>query len=40
MLIGPFEVGREADIVQTVVRAHRAVVGEEPKIGGVAPYKF
>jgi hypothetical protein len=40
MLIGPFEVGREADIVQTVVRAHRAVVGEEPKIGDVAPYKF
>ena len=40
MLMGPFEVGRDADIVQTVVRAHRAVVGEEPKIGDVAPYKF
>ena len=40
MLMGSFEVGRDADIVQTVVRAHRAVVGEEPKIGDVAPYKF
>lgn len=40
MLMGPFEVARDADIVQTVLRAHRAVVGEEPKIGDVAPYKF
>ena len=40
MLMGAFEVARDADIVQTVVRAHRAVVGEEPKIGDVAPYKF
>jgi acetylornithine deacetylase len=40
LLMGPFEVGREADIVQTVVRAHRAVVRAEPKIGDVAPYKF
>jgi acetylornithine deacetylase len=40
MLMGPFEVTRDADIVQTVVRAHREVVGEAPKIGDVAPYKF
>jgi len=40
MLMGPFEVARDADIVQTVVRAHREVVGEEPKVGDVAPYKF
>ena len=40
MLMGPFEVARDADIVQTVLRAHRAVVGEEPKIGDVTPYKF
>src|SRR6266853_3799307 len=32
MLMGAFEVARDADIVQTVVRAHREVVGEEPKI--------
>jgi acetylornithine deacetylase len=36
----PFEVAPDADIVQTVARAHRAVTGRAPKIGDVAPYKF
>jgi acetylornithine deacetylase len=40
LLMEPFEVERDADIVQSVVRAHRAVVGEAPKVGDVAPYKF
>jgi acetylornithine deacetylase len=40
MLMGPFEVAQDADIVQTVVRAHREVTGEVPKIGAIAPYKF
>lgn len=40
MLMGPFEVAQDADIVQTVVRAHGAVTGRPPKIGDVAPYKF
>ena len=40
MLMGPFEVAPDADIVQTVVAAHREVTGVAPKIGAVAPYKF
>jgi acetylornithine deacetylase len=40
MLMGPFEVAPDADIVQTVVAAHREVTGAAPKIGAVAPYKF
>ncbi len=40
MLMGPFEVAQDADIVQTVARAHREVTGEVPKIGAIAPYKF
>jgi acetylornithine deacetylase len=40
LLMEPFEVDPEADIVRTVVQAHRAVVGEAPPLGDVAPYKF
>ena len=40
MLMGPFEVAQDSDIVQTVVVAHREVTGAAPKIGAVAPYKF
>jgi acetylornithine deacetylase len=40
LLMEPFEVPRDADIVQTVVRAHREIVGAEPRVGDVAPYKF
>ena len=40
LLMEPFEVARDADIVQTVVAAHRAVVGPAPREGDVAPYKF
>ncbi|HET7340037.1 MAG TPA: M20/M25/M40 family metallo-hydrolase, partial [Methylomirabilota bacterium] len=40
MLMGPFEVARDADIVRAVVAAHREVTGREPKLGDVAPYKF
>ena len=40
LLMEPFEVSRDADIVQTVVRAHRDIVGAEPRVGDVAPYKF
>lgn len=36
----PFEVARDADIVQAVIEAHRDVVGEEPRVGAVAPYRF
>ncbi|MBI2203197.1 MAG: M20/M25/M40 family metallo-hydrolase [Candidatus Rokubacteria bacterium] len=38
--MGPFEVASDADIVQVVRRAHRDVVGQEPQIGAVPPYKF
>ena len=40
MQMGPFEVASDADIVQTVVAAHREVTAAAPKIGAVAPYKF
>ena len=40
MLMGPFEVAADADIVQTVIQAHDQVTGEAPKVGAVAPYKF
>ena len=40
LFMEPFEVPRDADIVQTVVRAHREIVGAEPRVGDVAPYKF
>jgi acetylornithine deacetylase len=40
MLMGPFEVATDADIVQAVVAAHREVTGTAPKVGAVAPYKF
>lgn len=36
----PFEVPGDADIVRAVVEAHREVVGEAPRVGDVAPYKF
>jgi acetylornithine deacetylase len=40
LLMGPFEVPRDADIVRAVEAAHRAVRGEPPRVGDVAPYKF
>ncbi|HEY7138828.1 MAG TPA: M20/M25/M40 family metallo-hydrolase [Methylomirabilota bacterium] len=40
LVMEPFEVAADADIVRTVVEAHRAVLGEEPAVGAVAPYKF
>jgi acetylornithine deacetylase len=40
LFMEPFEVEQDADIVRTVLEAHRAVRGEEPKVGDVAPYKF
>jgi acetylornithine deacetylase len=40
LVMEPFEVAADADIVRTVVEAHRAVVGQEPAVGAVAPYKF
>jgi acetylornithine deacetylase len=40
LLMGPFEVARDADVVRTVAEAHRAVRGEPPSLGDVAPYKF
>jgi acetylornithine deacetylase len=40
LMMGPFEVAPDADIVQAVVAAHTRVVGEPPRVGAVAPYKF
>ena len=38
--MGPFEVGQQSDIVQCVRAAHHEIVGKEPNVGDVAPYKF
>ncbi len=40
LVMNPFEVDPEADIVRTLVAAHRQVTGSELKVGDVAPYKF
>ncbi|HZS33136.1 MAG TPA: M20/M25/M40 family metallo-hydrolase [Methylomirabilota bacterium] len=40
LVMEPFEVPRDADIVRTVADAHRAVLGAEPAVGAVAPYRF
>jgi len=40
LFMGPFAVNRNADIVQTVVRAHRAVTGHDPEVGPVGPARF
>jgi acetylornithine deacetylase len=40
MLMGPFEVAPDTDIVQRVITAHREVTGSTPRVGDVAPYKF
>jgi acetylornithine deacetylase len=40
LVMEPFEVATDSDIVRTVVGAHRAVVGQEPALGAVLPYKF
>jgi acetylornithine deacetylase len=40
MLMGPFEVAPDTDILQALIDAHREVTGTAPKVGAVAPYKF
>ncbi len=40
LFMGPFLVDREADIVQVVARAHRAVAGSDCAIGPVGPARF
>jgi acetylornithine deacetylase len=40
LVMEPFEVAPDADIVRTVVDAHRAVLGRDPAVGAVPPYKF
>jgi acetylornithine deacetylase len=40
LVMEPFEVAPDADIVRTVVEAHRAELGTDPRVGAVAPYKF
>jgi acetylornithine deacetylase len=40
LVMEPFEVPRDADIVRTVVEAHRAELGEDPAVGAIAPYRF
>jgi len=40
LVMEPFEVLRDADIVGTVVEAHRAELGKDPPVGAIAPYRF
>jgi acetylornithine deacetylase len=40
LVMEPFEVASDADIVRTVVEAHRSVLGRDPPVGAVPPYKF
>jgi acetylornithine deacetylase len=40
LVMEPFEVAPDADIVRTVVDAHRAELGRAPAVGAVAPYKY
>jgi acetylornithine deacetylase len=40
LVMEPFEVAPDADIVRTVVEAHRAELGADPAVGAVAPYTF
>jgi acetylornithine deacetylase len=40
LVMEPFEVAPDADIVRAVVDAHRTVLGAEPAVGAVAPYRF
>ena len=40
LVMEPFEVAAAADIVRTVVEAHRAELGEDPAVGAIAPYRF
>jgi acetylornithine deacetylase len=40
LVMEPFEVAPDADVVRAVVDAHRAVLGAEPAVGAVAPYRF
>jgi len=40
LVMEPFEVASDADIVHTVADAHRAVLGQAPLVGSIAPYKF
>lgn len=40
LFMEPFEVSREADIVQAVERAHAEISGEAPRVGAVPPYAF
>jgi acetylornithine deacetylase len=40
LVMEPFEVPHDADIVRTVVEAHRAELGEDPAVGAIAPYRF
>lgn len=40
LIMEPFAVAEDTDIVQTVIAAHRAVVGSPPQVGAIAPYKF
>jgi acetylornithine deacetylase len=40
LVMEPFEVPRDADIVRTVVESHRAELGEDPAVGAIAPYRF
>lgn len=37
---GSFEIEAEHPVVQTAIEAYRTAYGAEPRIGGVAPYKF
>lgn len=36
----PFEVDQGEPVVQALVAAHRRVLGEDPRVGDVAPYKY
>ncbi len=36
----PFEIARDAPIVQVVRDAHRRVLGRDPAVGAVAPYRY
>lgn len=40
LLMGPFSVAEDADIVQNVIEGHKKVTGKLPRVGAVAPYKF
>jgi acetylornithine deacetylase len=40
LLMEPFQVARDADIVRRVIAAHRAELGAEPAVGAVAPYRY